>query len=354
MAKYPLASPLSLELVTKLKRTLHRQMPSVRSSHLREAIARGLEFHTAAALQTALKAPIAPPATLDADAMTKRLAELGYEEMSLGHTIVIHLVALMNGLHDGKRADASDSAMVQPPLQPRPPAREPVRRLTYEDEPIEYTFDVAAKLYSQEFVPRSPLPEVDLQDVLRHQNPLYVVLPRLTAADEFGADMREKVIDLVETARATGFVFKPSAIGSGRLRMIEGDVIYMDSKGDSVVAAGGKPWQGLGSKRSRDAIVDTLVERGHLARKPSGALTAAPSAAAKPAVTLYEGIIDEVAALAPLKLSRESQMNFADALLNPPAPNEALLKAAEAHDRLIDTSDDDTNVLPQDHSPRQR
>jgi uncharacterized protein (DUF1778 family) len=36
-----------------------------------------------------------------------------------------------------------------------------------------------------------------------------------------------------------------------------------------------------------------------------------------------------------LRLSCKSQIRFAEALMNPPAPNSALLKAAEAYDKLV-------------------
>lgn len=68
--------PLSHDALALLKRTLHARLPNIPSSHLAEAIARGLDFQTNAALQAQLRGAPGATATFDSERFSGRLVEL--------------------------------------------------------------------------------------------------------------------------------------------------------------------------------------------------------------------------------------------------------------------------------------
>jgi hypothetical protein len=68
--------PLSHDALALLKRNLHARLPNIPSSHLAEAIARGLDFQTNAALQAHLRATPGVTAEFISDRFSGRLVEL--------------------------------------------------------------------------------------------------------------------------------------------------------------------------------------------------------------------------------------------------------------------------------------
>jgi hypothetical protein len=83
VAKHSLQTLLSSALTNCVKQYLHERVrPPVKSSHLMEAVARGLGFSTAAALQSANKSTSRQIVCVDFDAMSQRLVELGYAPLN--------------------------------------------------------------------------------------------------------------------------------------------------------------------------------------------------------------------------------------------------------------------------------
>jgi hypothetical protein len=99
------AFPLSFDAHALLKRTLHASLPAVPSSHLAEAIARGLGFQTNAALQPQLRAGGVAP--FDPELFSGRLVELGHEPSDVGDDARMVLSVLL--------------AQADPGLTPRTP-----------------------------------------------------------------------------------------------------------------------------------------------------------------------------------------------------------------------------------------